>query len=359
MIFTLLSLAALPVAFSALIPVTVGGPGGVVAYTPNFVTANPGDTVVFTFQQKNHTVTQSSFATPCDALPGGFDSGFVPVAATDAGPFQTATYTVTDTNPVWIYCRQTGHCQQGMVFAVNPGSQFPAFQAAAMASGGSTTTAPVAATASGPPAVVTVTATVTEDAGSLLTTTYGSYPGSAAPTSGVSTDHQVVVGGSAGLVYTPSNITAQPGDTVTFQFQQKNHTATQSSFAVPCRELALTSTSGQVGFDSGFNPVAANSTTFPTYTIQINDTAPVWVYCRQTGHCGEGMVFSVNAIATGPNNFGAFQASAKQQNGSATSSGSAPASTSTSSTGGASAQSISYGAGTVLALVSAVFGLLI
>ena len=71
------------------------------------------------------------------------------------------------------------------------------------------------------------------------------------------------------------------------------------------------------------------------------------------------MVFSVNAIATGPNNFGTFQASAKQQNGSATSSGSAPASTSTSSTGGASAQSISYGAGTVLALVSAVFGLLI
>jgi plastocyanin len=347
---TLLSLAALPVARSVIIPVTVGGPGGIVGYSPNFVTANPGDVVVFTFEQKNHTVTQSSFATPCEALPGGFDSGFIPVLATQTSDFQNATYTVTDTNPVWIYCRQTGHCQLGMVFAINPGTQFPAFQAAAEASGGTTTSA-------GPPAVVTVTATVTEDSGSALTTTYGSYPGSAAPTSAVSTDHPVVVGGSA-LVYTPSNITAQPGDTVTFQFQQKNHTATQSSFAVPCRELALTSTSGQVGFDSGFMPVSANETTFPTYTIQINDTAPVWVYCRQTGHCGEGMVFSVNAIATGPNNFAAFQASAKQQNGSATSPSSAPASTSTGSSGGASTQSISYGAGTVLALVSAVFGLL-
>jgi plastocyanin len=130
-----------------------------------------------------------------------------------------------------------------MVFAVNPGTQFAAFQAAANATGNPTTSTAV-------PAVVTVTATVTVDGGDL-TTTYGSYPGSAAPTSLTSTDHQVVVGGTGKLFYTPSNITAQVGDTVTFQFQQKNHTATQSSFAVPCRELALTSTTGQVGFDSG------------------------------------------------------------------------------------------------------------
>jgi hypothetical protein len=31
----------------------------------------------------------------------------------------------------------------------------------------------------------------------------------------------------------------------------KNHTVTQSSFAAPCEMLASTSTSGQVGFDSG------------------------------------------------------------------------------------------------------------
>jgi hypothetical protein len=74
--------------------VTVGGPGGVIGYTPNFVvgcllqlairdvtegkcdqTANPGDTVSFIFQQKNHTATQSTFAYPCTPAPGGFDSG--------------------------------------------------------------------------------------------------------------------------------------------------------------------------------------------------------------------------------------------------------------------------------------------
>jgi len=36
-------------------------------------------------------------------------------------PFPTALYTVQDTNPVWFYCQQTGHCQKGMVFAINPG----------------------------------------------------------------------------------------------------------------------------------------------------------------------------------------------------------------------------------------------
>jgi len=139
-----------------------------------------------------------------------------------------------------------------MVFAINPGTQFAAFQAAAM--GNSTTSsssaATATATATAPSGVVTVTATVTVGSGQTVTTTYGSYPGSAAPTSGTSTDHKVVVGGST-VTYTPSNITAQVGDTVTFQFMQKNHTATQSTFADPCRALTLTSTSGQVGFDSG------------------------------------------------------------------------------------------------------------
>jgi len=348
---TLLCLAAIPVARSVEIPVTVGGPGGVVAYTPNFVTANPGDVIVFTFMQKNHTATQSSFATPCMALANGFDSGFVPVPDTNVnGPFPVATLTVQDTNPIWVYCRQTGHCAKGMVFAVNPGTKFAAFQAAANATGN-----PAAATTAPATGVVTVTATVTVD-GSDLTTTYGSYPGSAAPTSLTSTDHQVVVGGTGKLFYTPSNITAQVGDTVTFQFQQKNHTATQSSFAVPCRELALTSTSGQVGFDSGFMPVSENATTFPTYTIQINNTAPIWVYCRQTGHCGDGMVFSVNAIATGPNNFAAFKAMAIQQNGTATAT--SGASTPTQSNG-ASGSLVTRGASIAVAFIAAVFGLML
>ena len=172
----------------------------------------------------------------------------LPVAATNTnGPFPVAQFTVQDTNPVWVYCRQTNHCKQGMVFAINPGTQFAAFQAAAMGNTTASSTSAPATTATG---ITTITATVPVASGQTVTTTYGSFPGSAAPTSGTTTDHKVVVGGTT-LTYTPSNITAQIGDTVTFQFMQKNHTATQSTFADPCRALTLTSTSGQVGFDSG------------------------------------------------------------------------------------------------------------
>ena len=157
-------------------------------------------------------------------LLGSDSSSSVPVSANNtAGPFQEAQFQVTDTNPVWVYCRQTGHCQLGMVFAINPGTQFAAFQAAAMASSNSSST-----------------------------TTSSSAAPSASSTSSSSTsqDHKIIVGGTT-LTFEPANITAQPGDTITFEFHQKNHTVTQSSFAAPCQMLASTSTSGQVGFDSG------------------------------------------------------------------------------------------------------------
>jgi plastocyanin len=51
---TLLALASVAPVRSAQIAVTVGG-NGIIAYSPNNVTANVGDTVIFTFQQKNHT----------------------------------------------------------------------------------------------------------------------------------------------------------------------------------------------------------------------------------------------------------------------------------------------------------------
>jgi hypothetical protein len=77
-------------------------------------------------------------------------------------------------------------------------------------------------------------------------------------------------------------------------------------------------------------------------------TTPVWVYCRQTGHCGQGMVFAVNAVDDGPNSFSAFQAKAKQLNGTAT------ASASPTPTGGALGKGPS--AGMALALAALVAG---
>ncbi|KIP05985.1 hypothetical protein PHLGIDRAFT_107475 [Phlebiopsis gigantea 11061_1 CR5-6] len=275
-------------AHAAQFEVVVGG----LQFKPPTVVAAPGDTVLFVFKQGNHSATQSSFENPCVAALGGFDSGFMPVAEGTNVSFPASPLNVTTTEPVWVYCRQANHCQQGMVFAINPGNQFSAFQAAARSSSPSSSTKTV-------PSSHTSTATSS------------AVPRPAA----TSSDHTVVVGGPNRVFFSPSNITAQIGDTVTFQFQQKNHTVTQSTFAQPCVSLTESSTSGQIGFDSSFMPVADNATNFPTYTIQINDTSPLWAFCRQTNHCGAGMVFSVNAPELGPTTFEAFTARAKELNG--------------------------------------------
>lgn len=170
----------------------------------------------------------------------------VPVADSVTSGFPVAELTITETKPIWVYCKQGNHCQQGMVFAINPADQFAQFQAAAT---GAAPPAPPSPSSTSSGAVVTVTATVTVS-GSPVTSTY-TTAGTPAPTPGVTTDHRVIVGGPGLLTYQPSNITAQVGDTVTFEFRQKNHTVTMSSFAAPCRALALTSTTSQVGFDSG------------------------------------------------------------------------------------------------------------
>jgi plastocyanin len=256
------------------------------------VNAQPGDVIFFTFQQKNHTVTQSTLASPCQPSPGGFDSGFMPVAADNTnGPFPAAQLTVKDSQPIWVYCRQSSHCQQGMVFAVNPGSNFNTFKANAMGS------------SSVPPASMSTPPTSTST-GSPLPTSTGS-------------DHRVVVGNNGTLTFQPNTVAALPGDTVTFEFHPKNHTATQSTFANPCSPMMN-------GFSSGFEPVGTDAVTFPTFTVSVNDTTPVWVYCAQSGHCGKGMVFAINAPSSG-NTFDAFKAKAM---GSTSSSGGSPSGTS-------------------------------
>ncbi len=82
----------------------------------------------------------------------------------------------------------------------------------------------------------------------------------------------------------------------------KNHTLTQSSFANPCTRLSDDS------LDSGFQFVAANSTTVPQYSFTMTNVpagTPLWFYCRQADHCQKGMVFAVNPTAD--KTFQAFQ----------------------------------------------------
>jgi len=348
-----LSLALIPFAAAQQVHNIQVGAGGQFTFSPEAIFADAGDTVVFHFNPKNHSAVQSSFANPCGPKDGGFNSGFMPVAA---GSTAHATFTVTvpDKEPIWVYCAQAAgtaasHCGRGMVFAVNCGPEgapnsFTNFKAAALAVGaslqggasaGSPTSVYTAAyggvTIPPPQPAAEVTQTITLGS-STWATTYTSYADSPAPTPASLTGavHKVIVGGPGKLLFDPTHISALPRDTVVFEFRQKNHTVTQSSFPDPCRKLTV---NGQaIGFDSGFWPVAADATEFPTWSLKVNDTAPIWAYCRQTAptsHCGAGMVFAINSDEAGPRNYAAFLKLAQTLNGTALGAAASPTSTST------------------------------
>ncbi|KAK7048597.1 serine-threonine rich [Favolaschia claudopus] len=122
-------------------------------------------------------------------------------------------------------------------------------------------------------------------------------------------DITVKVGEAGGLTYNPNNVTAAAGDKIIFQFLAKNH----STFGNPCALM----TTPVAGIDSGYQFVAANATMVPEWSFTVmNASSPLWFFCAQTGHCGKGMVFSVNAPSVG-NTFEAFQAAAMATSGQA------------------------------------------
>ncbi|KAH8793536.1 hypothetical protein F5882DRAFT_398701 [Hyaloscypha sp. PMI_1271] len=129
--------------------VMVGGSAGL-AYTPDSINAAIGDMVIFTFMQQNHTATQSAFTTPCEALVGGVDSGFMPNPNSSVVPPPQMAMQVTVATPIWFYCKQKGHCGKGMTFSINPTADKTQamFQQLAVAQNGTGTT-PVIAGGSG------------------------------------------------------------------------------------------------------------------------------------------------------------------------------------------------------------------
>ncbi|KAF1940805.1 hypothetical protein EJ02DRAFT_435319 [Clathrospora elynae] len=138
---------------------------------------------------------------------------------------------------------------------------------------------------------------------------------SAVPSGAVT--HTVVVGGvkpvATGMApilgYSPESITAAVGDMVVFEFMQKNHTATQSTFAQPCKKM-------EGGMDSGFMP-NPDGKAGVTWNMTVKTTDPLWFYCKQQNgiHCGKGMVMSINAATTGDKTMSNFKALAISTNG--------------------------------------------
>ncbi|KAM3453511.1 hypothetical protein MY3296_003742 [Beauveria thailandica] len=140
---------------------------------------------------------------------------------------------------------------------------------------------------------------------SATTTTASESETTTAPAAGAS--HTVKVGGPSGLVYDPDQLHVPVGDSVIFEFLSQNHTVTQSSFDTPCKAL-------EGGMDSGFlaNP---NNTVIPPpqVAMRVMVATPLWFYCKQMGHCGKGMTFSINPTANKTQAI--FQSMAIAQNG--------------------------------------------
>ncbi|KAG6008545.1 hypothetical protein E4U21_004385 [Claviceps maximensis] len=112
--------------------------------------------------------------------------------------------------------------------------------------------------------------------------------------------HVVAVGknphlNQTALKYFPNKIRAQPGSMVQFQFEAGNHTVTQSSFDNPCVPISSVNASTR-GIFSSFQPVNASRDMgmIPVFTVLINDTKPIWLFCSQGPHCQMGMAMVIN-----------------------------------------------------------------
>jgi plastocyanin len=173
-------------------------------------------------------------------------------------------------------------------------------------------------------------ATTTEPSVTSEASGTGSAPSTPTSTANATATHSVQVGPGGALVYTPSNISANVGDTVQFFFNPKNHTVSQSSFTEPCKTI-------QGGLDSEFTQPTNVSLTTVGFQFVVNDTKPLWFYCEQTTHCKKGMVFAVNANEN--KTFAAFLQNALNSNSS-----SSPSSPSGSGTGSSGASATDTGA---------------
>jgi len=316
-IATLLA-TAVPAALAAVHDIQVGGPGGLV-FDPPAIGAQPGDQVVFHFHPKAHSVTQSSFANPCGPKEGGLDSQLIPVPENQTDHFPTWTVTVNNTDPTWFYCKAAAgtansHCGKGMVFAINCGpdgapNSFTSFRESALKIGQS-----LAASASAQPAQPSQTPAGGYEYPAPSSPPTNAPSGSPAPAPAAGgAEHKVIVGGPGKLAFDPERVTASPGDTIVFEFHQKNHTATQSAFTAPCLKK-------EGGLDSGYIPVADAATEFPTWKVVVNDTTPLWFFCAQGTHCSAGgMVFAVNTdeSASSTRTLAAFKQAAMSGTGSA------------------------------------------
>jgi plastocyanin len=122
---------------SSTVSVDVGEKG--FTFDPDTINIPIGGVVEFHFYPGDHSVVQAAFNNPCHPLSDtSFFSGDM-ADANDGKPVWSLT--VNDTDPIWFYCGQVGHCQAGMVGVINPSGSdtLEAFKSAASGVSGSST----------------------------------------------------------------------------------------------------------------------------------------------------------------------------------------------------------------------------
>ena len=94
--------------------------------------------------------------------------------------------------------------------------------------------------------------------------------------------------GKGGLLYDPEEVTAAKGDSLVFHFYGPVHNVAQSSFDKPCQPI-------DNAIYSGDFEVEGEGPSDKTFTVQVNNTDPIWIYCAEETHCENGMAMVVNA----------------------------------------------------------------
>ncbi|KAL2075516.1 hypothetical protein VTL71DRAFT_459 [Oculimacula yallundae] len=173
--------------------VRVGSMNGSIKFYPDKVKAAVGDMVQFQFAPNNHSVVQSTFDLPCQPIAAssnvtGLFTGYMPVSP-NATTTSTYTVMVRNTTPMWLYCSQGKHCQNGMTMVINENTganstrSLAAYSALAAKS---TVNLPGVAVGGGVGNTTTVTPTTGTGSGSGSGSGSGIGGGSGTPASGAS-----------------------------------------------------------------------------------------------------------------------------------------------------------------------------
>jgi len=198
--------------------------------------------------------------------------------------------------------------------------------------------------------LLTVPAVFAQYGGGDSSTSSSASSAAASTTASSSSSVQTVAVGQNGLTFSPNSLTVAPGKQVVFQIYPGGHSVTQGDMNNPCQPA-----NGSAFWSGTINSNSGPSST--AFTVTVNSTDPIYVYCATVGHCQAGMVAVINPSSdqTLSQWMSAAKGSSKSSSPASAQGGVLGAAPSASSTGGAATTSApAGGAGNSLAAFSLV-----